>query len=79
MHQWRRSHEMISQYEMVELAHSLGGMPKGFKVKTAYGLSRLLILMEIKRAIATVEDVLLEAIENCKKVCFRFRRALRVH
>jgi hypothetical protein len=36
IHQWRRSHEMISQYEMVELAHSFGGMLKGFKVKTAY-------------------------------------------
>jgi hypothetical protein len=66
-HQWRRSHEIINQYSTMELAHSLGGMPKDFKVKRAYGWSRLLILIEMKRAIAAVEDILLEAIESYKR------------
>ncbi len=66
-HQWRRSHEIISQYQTIELAHSVGGMPKDFKVKTAYGWSRILILIEIRRAIGIVEDILFEAIEVHKK------------
>jgi hypothetical protein len=74
-HQWRRSHEIIGQYSTIELAHSLGGMPKDFKVKTAYGLSRMLILMEMRQAIRVVEDVLLEVIEAAPRVSLRPTRA----
>jgi hypothetical protein len=66
-HQWRRSHDVIRDYQMVELAHSTGGMPKGFKIKGTYGLSRMLIVMEMQRALPIVEDILLELIERHKK------------
>ena len=42
-------------------------MPKNYKMKTAYGLSRILILMEMEKAIRIVEDVLLDVIESHKK------------
>ncbi len=29
-HQWRQSHEIISQYHTIELAHSLGRMPRDY-------------------------------------------------
>lgn len=66
-HQWRSSHDVISNYQMVELAYSTGGMPKGFKLKQSYGLSRMLIVMEMQRALPIVEEILLELIEGHKK------------
>jgi hypothetical protein len=65
-HQWRSSHERIQDYQTIELAHSTGGMPKGFKLKLAYGLSRLMIVTEMRRALPIVEDILLELIDGHK-------------
>jgi hypothetical protein len=65
-HQWRTSHDRIRDYQTIEFAHSTGGMPKGFKLKSAYGMSRLLVVMEMKRALPIVEDILLEFVESHK-------------
>jgi hypothetical protein len=56
-------------------------MPKGFKLNRTYGLSRILIVMEMKRALPIVEDVLLQLIESHKRsllpISSRVTEALR--
>lgn len=61
-HQWRKTHDIVDDFGLIELASSLAEMPGLPSMKVVRNWPKMVLAVEMQQAIAFMEEILLEVI-----------------